>query len=158
MKVYKVELLILDFDNLGEAQIVHELENANFPNDCISPSVESIECREIGPWRDDHPLNLLSRRKDEYERLFPNLGESIGYKRTNRDAILESSAKSLAALHARSCQKDNCEYCDRICREGQIISCDSCGFIEHTDWKWWRGVEQEDGRVAVFCDKCKDSA
>lgn len=56
MKVYKIELLILDHDALGPEEVRVVLENANFPNDCIRPQIASIEVREI-EWADDHPLN-----------------------------------------------------------------------------------------------------
>lgn len=36
MKAYKVEILIIDFDGVGEEGIKHELGNANFANDLIA--------------------------------------------------------------------------------------------------------------------------
>ena len=56
MKVYKVELLIIDHDALGPEEVRVVLENANYPNDCIRPQIASIEDREI-EWTDEHPLN-----------------------------------------------------------------------------------------------------
>jgi hypothetical protein len=69
MKVYKVELMIIDFDDIGE-NIKTVLENAWYPNHCISPHVMHIESRDIGEWRDDHPLNLIGKSEEEYKRLF----------------------------------------------------------------------------------------
>lgn len=69
MKAYKFEVLIIDFDQLGGQEIAETLQNANYPNDCISPSVESIEERDIGEWTDDHPLNKAGCSL-EYQRLF----------------------------------------------------------------------------------------
>jgi hypothetical protein len=40
MKAYKIELLIIDFDELGKDSIIQEIENANYPNDCLSPRVK----------------------------------------------------------------------------------------------------------------------
>ena len=40
LKVYKVELFIADFDELGAKEIASTgLENQFYPNDCISPMV-----------------------------------------------------------------------------------------------------------------------
>jgi hypothetical protein len=68
MKVYRVELMVIDFDGLGEQGIVEVIENARYPNRCISPDVKAIDGREIGAWSDDHPINIDSDA--EYRRLF----------------------------------------------------------------------------------------
>lgn len=83
-----------------------------------------------------------------------DLDESLGYRRTSRDVRMEASRKGQAVTHARGCEDENCEICQTNVDEGFVISCDSCGFVEHTDWKWWRGVLQPDGGMLVFCDKC----
>ncbi len=70
MKVYKIELMIIDFDNVGEKESVEVIENARYPNRCISPKVMSIESRDIGEWHDNHPLNKKSLQKTEYDRIF----------------------------------------------------------------------------------------
>jgi len=70
MNAYKVELLVLDFDGLGEKGVVDALENVRYPNRCISPSVMNIDCRDIGEWDDSHPLNHHGKAPAEYERLF----------------------------------------------------------------------------------------
>jgi hypothetical protein len=74
MKAYKVELLIIDFDEVGD-QIPFFIENERYPNDCLQPSVMKVECREIGEWSDDHPLNQRISCKEEYQRLFK--GEDV---------------------------------------------------------------------------------
>jgi hypothetical protein len=70
MKAYKVELLIIDFDELGKEQIVEELVNANFPNDCITINVKNIVEKDIGEWHDDHPLNIRIYADAEYQKIF----------------------------------------------------------------------------------------
>lgn len=70
MKAYKVELLVIDHDNIGENSIRNVIENANYPNDCIWPKVKYIECKEIGEWSDSHPLNKKNKQDEEYNRLF----------------------------------------------------------------------------------------
>lgn len=70
MKAYKIEILIIDHDELGEEGVVSAIQDTNYPNDCIIPSVEELVCVDIGEWSDDHPLNLNATCKDEYNRLF----------------------------------------------------------------------------------------
>ena len=69
MKAYKVEVLIIDFDNLGEEGIKDELENTRYANYCISPKVKKVTGVDIGEWGDDHPLNKRATA-DEYYNLF----------------------------------------------------------------------------------------
>jgi len=70
MKVYKLEVLVIDMDELGPQEIQEVLENARYPNRCISPKVLSVQGREIGEWRDDHPLNQRDTYQAEIKRLF----------------------------------------------------------------------------------------
>jgi hypothetical protein len=70
MKAYKVEVLIINFDELEENEIKDVLENTYYSNHCISPEVLSIESKDIGEWNDDHPLNKKDTRKNEIQRLF----------------------------------------------------------------------------------------
>lgn len=70
MKAYKLEILIIDFDELGEQGIRENLACVNFPNDCISLEIKSIEGRDIGEWEDAHPLNCKTTWDAEYSRLF----------------------------------------------------------------------------------------
>lgn len=69
MKVYKIELLIVDHDDIGE-EIKSILENARYPNHCIGPKVMNMEEREIGEWEDNNPLNQKATCRQEYNRLF----------------------------------------------------------------------------------------
>jgi len=69
MKIHKVELLIVDHDGTGAEEIKSVIENAGYPNDCISPNVMSITTKEI-EWSDDHPLNMLNKQKSEFRKLF----------------------------------------------------------------------------------------
>jgi hypothetical protein len=73
MKVFKITLSIIDFDEVGEEGIKDVLEGSSYPNDCIDPKVEKIESRDIGGWYDDHPLNCTSTAATELERLFSNV-------------------------------------------------------------------------------------
>ena len=70
MKVYKVEIFIVDHDQLGADEIRDVIENARYPNHCIYPDVKSIIEKDIGEWSDDNPLNKPSTADAEYKRLF----------------------------------------------------------------------------------------
>ena len=69
MNVYKVELLIIDFDDIGPDEVRNEIENARYANRCISPKVKDIMVRQV-EWSDDHPLNHSNTAYAEYRRLF----------------------------------------------------------------------------------------
>jgi hypothetical protein len=58
MKAFKVEILIIDHDDVGD-ELESLITNANYPNDCINPQIISIEEADIGEWHDDHPLNKM---------------------------------------------------------------------------------------------------
>ena len=70
MKVYRIEVMVVDLDQIGEEDIRSVIENTRYPNRCISPKVKNIESRDIGEWHDEHPMNLKSKADAEYRRLF----------------------------------------------------------------------------------------
>ena len=69
MKVYKLEILVIDHDGIGHDEVRSVLENQRYPNHCIYPEVKSIDIREI-EWRDDHPLNRTATADAAYRELF----------------------------------------------------------------------------------------
>ncbi|MAG67089.1 MAG: hypothetical protein CMK74_14665 [Pseudomonadales bacterium] len=72
MKVHRVTVLVLDFDELGADGVKAEMEAVRYPNRCMSPEVKHVETIDIGEWKDDHPLNYRGEKRDaEYRRLFP---------------------------------------------------------------------------------------
>lgn len=74
MKAFKVTLLIIDHDEVaeseGEKAIGEYIENARYPNRCLSPHVMQIESRDMGEWTDEHPLNNTKLAGAEFKRLF----------------------------------------------------------------------------------------
>lgn len=70
MNVFRVELIIINHDGLSEQDLINELENANYPNDCISPQVRKIESKDIGEWDDNHPLNQHATQEAFLKELF----------------------------------------------------------------------------------------
>jgi hypothetical protein len=73
-KVFKIELMVVDHDGIGEDEVKLVLEDAHYPNRCISPNVVSIESREVD-WTDEHPLNKRSTWKAFFAELFSSLIE-----------------------------------------------------------------------------------
>lgn len=69
VKVFKLEVLVIDHDGLGEKGIRQELESVRFPNDCMSPELVAAESREV-EWHDGHPLNMRNGWRDAYANLF----------------------------------------------------------------------------------------
>jgi hypothetical protein len=70
MEVHRVTFYVVDFDGLGADGVRLTLENTRFPNDCLSPTVTSVETRDIGEWADSHPLNNSATATAELNRLF----------------------------------------------------------------------------------------
>jgi hypothetical protein len=70
MKAYKIEILVVDHDEVGKADIVELIENVRYPNHALSPVVLSIIGRDIGEWHDDHPLNQTKGIAAEVKRIF----------------------------------------------------------------------------------------
>ena len=70
MKAYKVELLVVDHDDMGAEGIEIELGNTEFANHCMHPRVMKVVEKDIGEWDDDHPLNSYDTMEKEYKKLF----------------------------------------------------------------------------------------
>ena len=70
MKVHYLQVLVIDHDHLGVNEVERILEDANYPNDCIAPSVIKSQSAEIGNWDDDNPLNHSDTQAAEVDRLF----------------------------------------------------------------------------------------
>lgn len=68
-KVFKVELLIIDHNDIGEDEIKSAIEDTNYPADCIWPNVMAITSRDIN-YSDEHPLNNRNTMLEEYNCLF----------------------------------------------------------------------------------------
>lgn len=73
LKAHVVTLAIIDMDDIGAEEIKAVIENAYYPNRCISPDVVNVETADIGEWDDDHPLNSNVTSETEWRRLFPSL-------------------------------------------------------------------------------------
>jgi hypothetical protein len=69
MKVYKIVLTVIDFDEVGQQGVIDALENARYPNRCIAPKVAAIHTADCGEWHDNHPLNKRDTADGEMARL-----------------------------------------------------------------------------------------
>jgi hypothetical protein len=70
MKVYKLEIMVIDTDNCGAEEIKDMIENARYPNHAINPKVMQNDSVDIGEWHDNHPLNYRSSQQDTFKALF----------------------------------------------------------------------------------------
>jgi len=67
MKAYKVELIIIDYEEIGP-DITWELENLEYAR----ADIISVQEADIGEWSDDHPLNLGSTTNEDKLKYFDN--------------------------------------------------------------------------------------
>lgn len=70
MKVHRLTVLIIDFDDVGAIGCKDILQETRYPNDCIGPRVLKIETRETKWDGDDHPLNCSATQKMAVRELF----------------------------------------------------------------------------------------
>jgi len=75
MNAYKIEIFVIDYDEIGKEQIKEYINEADFPNHCLDLKVKNMVEKDIGEWHDDHPLNKKAICETEYKRLF---GETKG--------------------------------------------------------------------------------
>jgi len=74
VRVYRLEVMVIDSDALGESGIKQELENVSFPNDCLRLRLVSAESREVD-WNDNHPLNMCTSWRGTFLKLFASPDE-----------------------------------------------------------------------------------
>ena len=68
--VYKIELMVIDFEQMGEAAVCQVLEQ----NKYLSPSVVASAERAV-EWDDDHPLNNGKTWRAAFDELFKEQAE-----------------------------------------------------------------------------------
>ena len=66
MDVYKIEVIVIDHDELGPEEIKKAIEDTKYPNWCISPIVLSTTCKTI----DDEELDSNSITVEKSNELF----------------------------------------------------------------------------------------
>lgn len=70
MKVYRVTLMVIDHDGIGQEGIRSNIEDTNYGNHWIAPVVMGCDCVDIGEWEDNNPLNYRTTRADAFRELF----------------------------------------------------------------------------------------
>jgi hypothetical protein len=65
MKAYKIELFVMDFENLGDDEVTRIIESSKY----INAEVISFKTAEV-EWEDDHPLNSHNTFTEAYNNLF----------------------------------------------------------------------------------------
>lgn len=85
-QVHRVEVLIVDTDDVGPDGVRRLLEHTRYPNRAISPHVMGIETRAVD-WSDEHPLNRAATTEGAYRELF---GERAAEVVRAADALAEA--------------------------------------------------------------------
>lgn len=65
MNIYKIELFIIDSDDIGEQEIIAVLEDTPYPNSCISPIIDNVKSIQITD--DEFEESKLSSFESELE-------------------------------------------------------------------------------------------
>jgi len=65
MKAYKIEVLVIDFEDLGEEDAKYQLGNMRH----LDVKVVDSKKVDIGEWDDDHPLNKTKGWEEYYKGL-----------------------------------------------------------------------------------------
>ncbi len=65
MKAYKIEVFIIDFEDVGPRGIHSELENCKH----IGVQIKDTKVTDIGEWSEDHPLNKGETYREAYQHL-----------------------------------------------------------------------------------------
>lgn len=73
-KVYKLVLMFVDHDNLGEQGVKDLIHHTRYPLHILAPVVMDAESVEV-EWDDGHPLNYISQRDRAFADLFPDAGK-----------------------------------------------------------------------------------
>lgn len=116
---YKLEVYVMDFDNLGEEGVKSAIENARYPGRCISPKVKAFESREV-QWHDQHPLNLNSQHDLAYGVLFRRLPLCTACKKKleeapKSDSMIEARRKKIRDMIAQKARQIEGQFCGIAC-------------------------------------------
>lgn len=125
VKVFRLEVMVIDHDGLGERGVARELENVNFPNDCMSPEVAGSEWREV-EWIDEHPLN-----RSDPAVWVPAFRELFSDAPLTRELVMDASlgvipTMRLVASHLRNDDmvqsgEVNKIYAEKLTREAEAL-------------------------------------
>lgn len=66
MKAYKLEVLVLDFEESGDDEVIGLIEN----NKYLTVDIITLKSKQVDDWDDDHPLNSTETQKEAFEKMF----------------------------------------------------------------------------------------
>ena len=66
MKAYKLEVLVLDFEESEEDEVKRLIET----NEYLMVNVITSKSKYIDDWNDDHPLNNIYTQEEAFEKMF----------------------------------------------------------------------------------------
>lgn len=112
LNIYKLEVYIYDFDEVGEKDIKNYLENTKYPNHCMHPKVASMEKRTVFDWDEGHELNKLKTQEQALKNLFSKEQEQIPIK--NRRVITISKSIIIDRLIQKYIEEKNITVLDLL--------------------------------------------
>lgn len=129
MKVYKLEVIVIDHDDVGD-EMKDILENQKYPNWCLSPHVIKMESIDIGEWDDDHPLNNKRLFSSYIRNIFPNPALKLQHLRSKLKRVLGTDG----------CFDSNCILRDN---KGMVTNGGCSCYKELTDiGLWWQSKKE----------------
>lgn len=110
MKVYKLEVMIIDQDVDSIEDAIYIIDETRYPNHI---NVKAITCKEadIGEWDDDNPLNDPDTTKQEMDKLFP-MSKTLEDESKMKEAENNEIIKDIINIEDR--RKDFLDKC-KIC-------------------------------------------
>jgi hypothetical protein len=113
VKVYKIEVMVVDLQKIGESAIRDAIQNAPYDNHCIWPEVRAVESRDI-EWTDKHPLNHPDQSDAEYHRLFDPILMVQDGSPNPRPTTMETLQTNIDTAIAALMRAANEEYANTI--------------------------------------------
>ncbi len=66
MKMHKLEVYVVDFENVGVDDCISEIEQSRY----LNYMVLDAKTADIGEWDDDHKFNTRDTPLEEYRKVF----------------------------------------------------------------------------------------
>lgn len=76
IRVYKIELMVVDHDDVGPQDVAVLIETTRYPSRCIAPRVMNVDERAV-EWTDEHPLNSARGWQAAFRALFASGRERL---------------------------------------------------------------------------------
>ena len=96
MKVYKITLLFLDFDEVGKETAKELIENARLPNHIHPGVVMDMQEADISDWSDEHPLNKQATRAEVFAAIFSATSPRAFVDKSFTRALIRAAKRSMS--------------------------------------------------------------